>query len=107
MTESILFTALADSTRRDLLLNLAQNSPKTATQLSDEYPITRQAILKHLNVLQEAGLVTVQQQGRDKRYYLTLDPLDNLQQWIEELNALWDRRLLRLKALVEDEQGDE
>jgi len=100
-----LFAALADPLRRDLLLNLAENSPRTATQLADDYPITRQGILKHLNILEQAGLVVVQQQGREKRYTLTLEPLGELDQWINDLNALWDARLLRLKVFIENEDG--
>jgi DNA-binding transcriptional ArsR family regulator len=95
------FAALADPMRRNLLVNLAENSPKTATQLAAEYPITRQGILKHLRILEEAGLVAVHQRGREKRYSLTPDPLVELDQWIKELNAKWDARLFRLKAFVE------
>ena len=73
--EQPIFAALADPMRRKLLVNLAQSSPKTATVLAQEYPITRQGILKHLDVLEHAGLVTVYQQGREKRYSLTPEPL--------------------------------
>jgi len=99
-----IFAALADPTRRSLLLNLAENSPKTASQLAEEYPITRQGILKHLNILDDAGLVTVYQEGREKRYTLTLEPLSELDQFIEELNAKWHNRLLQLKAFLENEE---
>jgi DNA-binding transcriptional ArsR family regulator len=102
-----IFTALADPMRRQLLLNLAKNSPKTATQFAQEYPITRQGILKHLNILEEAGLVTVHQKGREKRYTLTPEPLSELQLWIRELEAIWDERLLRLKHFIENEDGGE
>ncbi len=107
VNEGPIFAALSDPLRRDLLVNLAENSPRTATQLADEYPITRQGILKHLDVLEAAGLVKVQQQGREKRYSLTLDPLTELEQWIHDLNALWDMRLLRLKTMLENETPDE
>lgn len=101
-----LFAALADPMRRDLLHNLAENSPRTATQLADDYPITRQGILKHLNILEAAGLVVVQQQGREKRYSLTLEPLGELDQWLNDLHALWDARLLRLKVFLENEDSE-
>ncbi len=103
MTDAPIFHALADPMRRNLLVNLAENSPKTATQLAGEYPITRQGILKHLNILEDAGLVAVHQIGREKRYALTPEPLNELEQWLKQLNARWDERLLRLKHLVEDE----
>lgn len=101
------FAALADPMRRSLLANLAEHSPKTATQLAQEYPITRQGILKHLNILEQAGLVAVTQQGREKRYMLTPEPLNELEQWIEALGAKWDQRLLRLKTLLESESAEE
>ncbi len=102
-----LFAALADPTRRSLVAHLASHSPKSATQLAAVYPITRQGILKHLMVLEEAGLVKVQRAGREKRYILTPEPLRELAAWVAEVGAIWDARLLRLKALVEEDQGDE
>ena len=105
MTEALIFAALADPMRRQLLENLAENSPRTATQLAKEYPITRQGILKHLNILAEAGLVAVHQKGRDKRYMLTPEPLGELEQWIQELDAKWEARLQRLKDFIENEEA--
>jgi DNA-binding transcriptional ArsR family regulator len=95
------FAALADPTRRSLVGYLAGHSPKTATQLAALYPITRQGVLKHLAVLEDAGLVLAQQAGREKRYSLTPEPLADVAAWVAEIGALWDTRLLRLKALVE------
>ncbi|MEZ4671926.1 MAG: metalloregulator ArsR/SmtB family transcription factor [Anaerolineae bacterium] len=103
MIESPIFTALADPVRRSLLVNLAEHSPRTATQLKGDYSITRQGILKHLQILEEAGLVSVRQQGREKQYSLRPEPLREIDQWIKSLNARWDDRLLRLKAFVESQ----
>jgi DNA-binding transcriptional ArsR family regulator len=105
--QQLIFAALADPMRRSLLVNLAEASPKTATQLAQEYPITRQVILKHLTDLEAAGLVAVHQEGRDKRYVLTPEPLSELEQWISTISALWDERLLRLKTWLEQEQAAE
>lgn len=105
--QQLIFTALADPMRRNLLVKLAESSPKTATQLAQEYPITRQGILKHLMVLEAAGLVAVHQEGREKRYILTPEPLSELEQWIITISAIWDERLLRLKALLEHGQAEE
>jgi DNA-binding transcriptional ArsR family regulator len=102
-----IFSALADPTRRRLLISLAEHSPKTATQMAQEYPITRQGILKHLNILEEAGLVAVTKKGREKRYTLTPAPLSELDQWIKQLNARWDERLMRLKNFLENEAANE
>jgi DNA-binding transcriptional ArsR family regulator len=107
VSEAPIFTALADPMRRKLLFNLAEHSPKTATQLKKDYDeISRQGILKHLNVLEEAGLVTVYQRGREKRYVLKLEPLSELEQWIRDLSAKWDERLLRLKTMLENEDSE-
>jgi DNA-binding transcriptional ArsR family regulator len=107
LTDAPIFAALADPMRRRLLVNLAENGPKTATQLADEFPITRQGILKHLNILEDAGLVAVNQRGRDKRYILTPEPLSELDEWLKAINAKWDERLLRLKTMIENEKTGE
>ena len=101
--QQAIFAALADPMRRSLLVNLAQHSPKTATQLAHEYPLTRQGILKHLTILEAAGFVAVHQEGREKRYTLTPEPLSELEQWIADLGTKWDERLLRLKTSLEHE----
>jgi predicted ArsR family transcriptional regulator len=93
--------------RRSLLVNLAEYSPRTATQLAQEYPITRQGILKHITILEDAGLFAVHQAGREKRYTLTPEPLEELEQWIDEIGAKWDERLLRLKTWLENEPTDQ
>jgi DNA-binding transcriptional ArsR family regulator len=105
MNVAPVFSALADPMRRTLLTNLAENGPKTASRLARDYPklITRQGIRKHLGVLAAAGLVSVEQHGRDKQYGLTPAPLAEVDHWIEELNVKWGDRLLRLKHFVESE----
>lgn len=102
-----IFAALADPVRRSLLVNLAKHSPRTATQLAEDYPITRQGILKHLTILEEAGLVAVSQKGREKRYTLTPEPLNDVEAWLREIGTIWDQRLLRLKTMLENEADGE
>ena len=102
-----IFAALADPTRRDLIINLAENSPKTATQLAQQYPITRQAILKHLDILEAAGLVVIQQRGREKQYTLKPEPLTEVDTFIKAIGAKWEQRLLRLKTMLEAESSGE
>ncbi|WP_256376744.1 ArsR/SmtB family transcription factor [Cohnella herbarum] len=99
-----MFTAIGDPLRRDLLEKLAKESPKTATQLAELFPITRQGVLKHLNALQEAGLVTVRISGREKRYFLTPEPLSVLSDWAKSVGDMWDERLPRLKEMLENER---
>ena len=96
------FGALADPTRRQLLERLAMG-PTTATGLSVRFPVTRQAVVKHLGMLEGAGMVAKERHGREVRYRLETAPLDDATAWIETLSARWERRLLRLMRYVEDE----
>lgn len=99
-----LFVAIADTTRRQLLINLAESQPKTATQLAQEFPISRQGIMKHLDLLIDAGLVTTEIKGREKRYVASPEPLEDVSAWIDELSTRWKSRLGRLKDFVENEE---
>jgi predicted transcriptional regulator len=101
--EDRVFTALADANRRRLLIQLAQGSPKTATQLARDFPISRQGIVKHLDQLAHAGLVQTQTRGREKRYLFDPTALQIASAWIETIGKQWDERLQRLKHFIEDE----
>lgn len=90
------FAALADGRRREIMERLAERGEKTATELAQELPITRQGISKHLNILAEAELVTVRQEGRDKRYSITPQALVETINWLETITAVWDQRLQAL-----------
>jgi DNA-binding transcriptional ArsR family regulator len=103
--EGSVFASLSDPMRRRLVRDLAQQSPRTATQLAEGYPISRQGVLKHLHVLRDAGLVTTRKHGREARYSLATDPLVQASRWIRDITTLWDQRLLRLKAFVEEDDS--
>jgi DNA-binding transcriptional ArsR family regulator len=92
----VLFAALADPTRRQVIRSLSGAEPVTASGLAAELPITRQAIAKHLGALERAGLVEPRREGRETRYRLTPAPLDDAIAWMEEVGARWDRSLARL-----------
>jgi DNA-binding transcriptional ArsR family regulator len=96
------FGALADPTRRHLLERLARG-PTTATGLSARFPVTRQAVAKHLGALADAGMVSKERHGREVRYQLESAPLDEATAWLTTLAAQWERRLLRLKRYVEEQ----
>lgn len=98
------FAALADPTRRRVLRLVAERGPMSATLLERELPVSRQAIVKHLVVLSQAGLVTRQRAGQEVRYALAPAPLDDVSAWIAEIGSQWDERLARLHQVVlEDE----
>jgi DNA-binding transcriptional ArsR family regulator len=95
------FSALADPTRRRLLGRLAEQPSATATELAAGEPVSRQAIVKHLRSLDEAGLVTPSRAGREVRYALTPAPLEEAVGWMATVGAQWDRRLARLRGRLE------
>jgi DNA-binding transcriptional ArsR family regulator len=92
------FSALADPTRRDVLRTLARGEEVTASGVASRLPMTRLAIAKHLAVLDRAGLVEAERVGREMRYRLAPDPLEDADRWIRETGAAWDERLRRLRA---------
>jgi DNA-binding transcriptional ArsR family regulator len=96
-----IFAALADPTRRRLLGRLAAQPSATATELAASEPVTRQAVVKHLQSLGEAGLVTPSRSGREVHYALTPAPLDDAVGWMVTVGAEWDRRLARLRGKLE------
>jgi DNA-binding transcriptional ArsR family regulator len=91
------FAALADPTRLEVLNRLARGGPATATELSSDMPISRQAVAKHLAALDAAGLVERQASGREVRYTFDPEPLGDVVRWAEDVGDSWDRRLGRLK----------
>jgi DNA-binding transcriptional ArsR family regulator len=92
------FAALADPTRRSVLATLAADGPATATDLAARLPITRQAIAKHLALLEEAGLVTAEPGERRRvRYRLRSAPMRVAQQFLAALARDWDGPLAALK----------
>ena len=95
------FAALADPTRRRLLGRLAEQQSATATELAAAEPVSRQAIVKHLHSLDEAGLVAPSRTGREVRYALTPEPLEDAVGWMATVGAQWDRRLARLRGRLE------
>jgi DNA-binding transcriptional ArsR family regulator len=93
------FAALSDPTRRALIQHLAEG-PATATQLSLQFPISRQAVTKHLAALDEAGLVERNSSGREVRYSLRTEGLADVSTWVTEVGTSWDRRLADLKRTL-------
>ena len=96
------FAALADPTRRAVVRSLAQQQTVTASALATELPISRQAVAKHLATLAHAGLIAGRREGRETRYRLTPEPLDDAVQWMAEVGAAWDERLARLREHVSE-----
>lgn len=98
--------ALADPTRRQLLDMLSARGQATATTLADGLPVSRQAVLKHLTVLDVAGLVDNVKVGREVRYAVRSEALDTTARWMAALAADWDRRLAKIKRVAEAAERD-
>lgn len=100
-----MFGALADPTRRALLQAIAGEPQLTATQLASQFPITRQAVIKHLGALSDAGLLHRERSGREVRYRVTPEPLSEAVSWIAEVGAEWDQRLGGLRGQLDQQRG--
>ncbi|HEX4219241.1 MAG TPA: metalloregulator ArsR/SmtB family transcription factor [Acidimicrobiales bacterium] len=96
-----LWSAVADPSRRRVLDLLVSNGEVSASWLAGRVPFTRQAVSKHLAVLEEARLVRRRKQGREVLYQVQADRLDQATRAMVELAAQWDRRLASIKRLAE------
>ena len=92
------FGALSDPTRRALLAAVAEHPATTATELAAQLPISRQAVVKHLNALTDAGLLDRTRAGREVRYRFTPAPLSEAVDWMTGVGAERDERLARLRG---------
>ena len=95
------FAALGDDTRRNIWRAVVDDGPVTATALAGRVPITRQAVSRHLRVLDEAGLVTADRVGRETRYVARPGSVRDAADWLAAADAAWRDRLARLKSRAE------
>jgi len=97
--------ALADPTRR-AILDLLRERPRTTGELTEAFPVSRFAVMKHLGVLKEAGLLVVRPRGRERWNHLNGVPLrEAYDRWMQPYADRWAATLLRLKETVEHEKG--
>jgi DNA-binding transcriptional ArsR family regulator len=97
-----IFAALSDPQRRHLLEALTSHpAGASATTLAGPLPVSRQAVDKHLRLLERAGLVSSARHGREMRFTVRKEPLDRSADWLTELGNRWEERLVRLKAAAE------
>ena len=102
-----LWSAIGDPTRRRVLDLLLVEGEGTATTLSQQLPVTRQAVAKHLGVLDRVGLVRSAPAGREKRYRVDDDQLARAAAQLESVGSAWDARLQRIKRIAEAIQRNE
>lgn len=104
MNDDAVFTALADPTRRRLLDRLHETSGQTLTELCEGLQMTRQAVTKHLAILEGANLVAVRRQGREKLHFLNPVPIQGIaERWIAKFQ---ERQLAALSALKASLEAD-
>ncbi|WP_088342723.1 MULTISPECIES: metalloregulator ArsR/SmtB family transcription factor [Rhodomicrobium] len=96
-----LFAALGDSTRLHLLSRLSDGETRSIAQLAADTEVTRQAITKHLRVLENAGLVSSRRVGRESQYVFRPEPIFKAKAYLDGVSQQWDDALSRLKSFVE------
>ncbi len=95
------FAALGDKTRLALVAKLCGGEPCSITQLSEESKLTRQAVTKHLGVLERAGIVRSSHTGRERLFEFDPEPLEEIRVYLDSVSKQWDRTLARLKSFLE------
>jgi DNA-binding transcriptional ArsR family regulator len=95
------FAALGDKTRLALVAKLCGGQPSSISQLTRGSRLTRQAITKHLRVLETVELVRSVHAGRESLFELNPEPIEELKKYLDRVSDLWDRKLARLKSFVE------
>lgn len=97
-----MFAALGDETRLAIVDQLSAHGPRSITSLTEGSSVTRQAVTKHLHVLQGAGLLRCTRRGRERIWELDPQRLQEAQRYLEEISAHWDAVFDRLKRFVEN-----
>jgi DNA-binding transcriptional ArsR family regulator len=97
------FAALGDETRLRLVSRLCASGPMSIARLTEGSDVTRQAVAKHLRVLEDAGLVLGERQGRESLWQLNPRSLEDARKYLDSISREWDDALERLRGLVEDE----
>jgi DNA-binding transcriptional ArsR family regulator len=95
------FAALGDETRLSLVAKLSDGQPRSITQLTQSYKLTRQAITKHLRVLESAGIVQSVRSGRESLFEFDPTPVRDMEEYLNFVSKQWDQSLSRLKLFVE------
>jgi DNA-binding transcriptional ArsR family regulator len=96
------FAAFGDETRLSLVGKLSSGPPQSISRLAEGTTLTRQAITKHLRVLEVAGVVHGVRVGRESLFAFRPEPLDELQSYLGRVSDQWDQALARLKSFVEE-----
>ena len=99
---ALVFAALGDETRLSLVAKLCGRRPYSISQLTQGSKLTRQAITKHLRVLESVGIVHSVRTGRENLFEFDPQPIERIKQYLDFVSEQWDQALSRLKSFVED-----
>jgi DNA-binding transcriptional ArsR family regulator len=100
-THASVFAALGDETRLALIAKLAGGQPYSISQLTRGSKLSRQAISKHLRILETVGMVQSARSGRENRFQLNPQPMERIKEYLNFVSEQWDQALSRLKSFVE------
>ena len=98
------FNAIADPTRRGILLSLT-NESQNVNALADKFDMTRQAVSLHIKYLQECGVITIKKEGRERYCNLEAQKLAEVADWLEPFRKMWAGKLNQLGKLLDDLQA--
>ena len=101
------FSALADPTRRKIIELLARDGQLPATEISEHFSVSPQAISQHLKVLRQAKLVQVEKQAQQRIYRVNPDAMLELEDWARQMRQLWHRRFDAIEKILEEEKRKE
>lgn len=100
------FQAIADPTRREIISMLAQQ-PLNINSVAGNFDVSRTAIYKHLKILTQCGLVTINQQGRERYCEARLETLNEVSEWVNQYKEFWDKRLDLLGEYIDELRKDQ
>lgn len=98
------FQAIADPTRREII-NLIAKKSQNLNSIADNFDVSRQAISLHIKILNECGLLSIKQQGRERYCEATLHQLNEVSTWIEQYRKLWESRFDAMGTLLDELQA--
>jgi DNA-binding transcriptional ArsR family regulator len=98
------FAALGDDTRLHIVARLCGDGPLSIVQLADGASVSRQAVTKHLNALEDAGLARSSRVGRERIWELQTKRLSQARQYLDQISQEWDAAIVRLRAFVENQE---
>lgn len=100
------FQAIADPTRR-AIINMIANQPMNLNTVAEQFDVSRPAISKHIKILTQCGLITINQQGRERYCEAKLQKLNEVSEWVEQYRIFWNNKLDALENFLEQDTTTE